>query len=852
MKQHLLLLFLLLNVFSSFSQIKNYAFKFTNEGNINCGPITQLNDKEAYTFQCWISPSVWTQGAYVWKRGMGSELVGLKLGTEGILIYKVGDKELSIAANTIKTNAWAQVTILQSQEGVNVWINNSKVISNGSAMNIPASGANMEIGNNYTGRIDEIRFWDTNIGTDYLLYQNTVNSFHPNYQNLIAYYKGDQKDCYHTLYDYASTHHGSLNKGVTREEVTDNSLFEYKILTAYTNITRFFDRNIQKENYLMANDIIVLGIETNNKGEAFLSSPNNHAVIANGIYLQEYKDRSGVLSLQGEGAQMNAGLRALHPEDGWYKYKNQYSLLTWIYLERWTAGAYLFRKERSETEGFSVRLGNEEKHELIVRLNGIDYTWKDLGTTKPYLKTGEWMHIGISTSTASATTAIPGREKQLFRVGFNGKSRFPDEGPTVVYDSDLSMYANVPLIIGENLDAKLDQTTVWHRESGSDYMAKEMKEGMAMPSIGGYIDEVYAACATTYYQYDDPDWLGYDSFSTDEFISIMRSAFEGRTGYTMRLGISGHTNWQNTLGDVSKREKMASQIKAIVEDTKVDGVETDMEWAYNDPGVTNYSNLIARLKEIMPDKIVSSSPHAVCYNLNSNAINAADRFSFQVYTNRGLFSMSGFKNAYNSVKSKYPDNKIVLSYGATTSTGSISGVENGYRSVIGYDPRPDVTEITVPNGNSYQVCSVNQVKERAQFVIDNDLPGLMYWDMGNDLAATDELSLCRAVNFVMASNVDYLYTDENMPTGVEAVHQSNKQHIVYPNPVNDYFTCTLPNDERIVNLSIYTPEGKLITQKSYSEENSVTQNCQQLERGIYIISVLNSKGKRYSQNLIKR
>lgn len=83
MKQHLLLLFLLLNVFSSFSQIKNYAFKFTNEGNINCGPITQLNDKEAYTFQCWISPSVWTQGAYVWKRGMGSELVGLKLGTEG-------------------------------------------------------------------------------------------------------------------------------------------------------------------------------------------------------------------------------------------------------------------------------------------------------------------------------------------------------------------------------------------------------------------------------------------------------------------------------------------------------------------------------------------------------------------------------------------------------------------------------------------------------------------------------------------------------------------------------------------------------------------------------------------------
>ena len=853
MKRHILFFFLLLSAVSSFAQIENYAFKFTDSGSINCGSITSLNNKDTYTLQCWISPSVWTQGACIWKRGTETEFMGLKLGNEGTLIYKAGNQELPITSEALKTNVWTQITIMQSQEGINVWINNMKVISNATAMNIPASEADVEIGHNYTGRIDEIRFWNTNIDTNYLLWQNTVNSFHPNYQNLVAYYKGDQKNCIQKLYDYTNVHHGKLNAGVTREKVTDNPYFEYKILTAYTNITRFFDRNIQKENYLMANDIIILGIETNNKGEAYLSTPNNHATIINGTYLKDFKEHSGVLSLQGEGAQINAGLRALHPEDGWYKKKNQYSLLTWIYLEKWTQGAYLFRKERSATEGFSVRLGNEEKHELIVRLNGTDYIWKDLGTTsKPYLKTGEWMHIGISTSTASATSAVPGREKQLFRVGFNGKSRFPDEGPSIILDSDLSIYSDVPLIIGENLNAKLDQTTVWHRECSSDYMKKEMEEGMAMPSIGGYIDEVYAACATTYYQYDDPEWLGYDSFSTDEFIKIMRSAFEGRTGYTMRLGISGHDNWQNTLGDAAKREKMANQIKEIVDATKVDGVETDMEWAYSNPGVTNYSNLIALLKEKMPDKIVSSSPHAVAYNLNQNAIDAANRFSFQVYTNRQFFTMDGFKSAYNGIKNKYPKNKIVLSYGATTSTGSTSGVENGYRSVIGYDPRPDVTSITTPDGNNYLVCSVNQVKERAQFVIDNDLPGLMYWDMGNDLAATDELSLCRAVNFVMASNVDYLYTDENMPTGVEAVHQSNKQHIVYPNPVNDYFTCTLPNDERIVNLSIYTPEGKLITQKSYSEENSVTQNCQQLERGIYIISVLNSKGRRYSQNLIKR
>lgn len=328
MKRHILFFFLLLSTVSSFAQIENYAFKFTDAGSINCGSIASLNNKTTYTFQCWISPSTWTQGAYIWRRGTETELVGLKLGNEGTLIYKVGNQELPITSEALKINAWTQITIIQSQEGINAWVNNTKVVSNATAMNIPISEADMKIGYNYTGRIDEIRFWNINIDTNYLLWQNTVNSFHPNYQNLIAYYKGDQKNCLHKLYDYTNVHHGELNAGVTREKVIDNPNFEYKILTAYTNITRFFDRNIQKENYLMANDIIILGIGTNDRGEAFLSTPNNHATVTNGTYLEEYKGHSGVISLQGNGAKMNTGLQALQPEDGWYKHKNQYSLLT--------------------------------------------------------------------------------------------------------------------------------------------------------------------------------------------------------------------------------------------------------------------------------------------------------------------------------------------------------------------------------------------------------------------------------------------------------------------------------------------------------------------------------------------
>ena len=840
----------MLNGLNGFAQTQNMAFKFDGTGCIECEELVELNQKDKYTLQCWINPESWQQDSYIFKTENNDTPFALKLGNKGELIYIAGNQSLVISSDNLANNKWSQLTIVQDAEGTHTWINSVKVTDNAAPMNLPDLQGKLVIGENFRGRIDELRFWDTDINKDYLLFQNTINEFHPNYQNLVAYYKGDQKNCVTKVYDSMHNHHAAIKGNVTREVVTDNDRFNYKILTAYTNTSRFFDRKIPKENYQMANDIIVLDIETSNEGEAFLSLPNNDAILTNAEYLEEYNGRKGVMSLKGNQASMNAGLQALNPCDGWYKHKDQYSLLTWIYLEKWTEGAFIFKKEKSEKEGFSVRLGKETENEVIVRLNGTDYIWKQNGK-KPFLKTGEWMHLGISTSVASATTDIPGREKQLFRVGFNGKSRFPDVGPSEVLSADLSMYKDVPLLIGENLDAKLDQTSVWHRECNSQYMKKEMEEGMAMPSIGGYLDEVYSACVTTYYQYDIPENPGYDSFSINECIKIIRSAYEGKSGYTIRLGVKGHNGWENTLGNNAKREKLAEQVKKLVDETKVDGVETDMEWAYGDPGVNNYSKFIALLKEKMPNKIISSSPHAVAYNLKDFAINAADRFSFQIYTNRNWFTMDGFKQAYNNFTSKYPKEKIILSYGATTSTGSINGLENGYRSVIQYDPRPDVTDITTPDGNNYMVCSVNQVKERAQFIVDNNLPGLMYWDMGNDLPATDTLALCRAVNYVMSSNVDHLYTDNDLPSSIESHEVDSNELYISQNPVSDNLECTLPGNDVVQAWTIYDLSGRQMMRDANLTSDRIVVDCSTLTSGCYLFAVKGANGKRYTCKIIK-
>lgn len=51
----------------------------------------------------------------------------------------------------------------------------------------------------------------------------------------------------------------------------------------------------------------------------------------------------------------------------------------------------------------------------------------------------------------------------------------------------------------------------------------------------------------SYWAYDKADDLGYDSYSYKHFINIMRSAYDGHRGFKIKMSVSGHTGWENTL-----------------------------------------------------------------------------------------------------------------------------------------------------------------------------------------------------------------------------------------------------------------------------------------------------------------
>lgn len=825
------------------AQVDNYALKFDGTGSVNCGQLQELDGIGNFTIQFWINPEQWVDNAYIYRVGETGSL-SAKLGTPGNLVLTFGQKSITASSNALKAGFWAQISIIKNNTQLKVLINNIETTINEENVDIPSSVAtsNFILGENYKGCLDEFRIWKTSVGERYLMWQNTLNEFHPDYADLVAYYKLDQKEC-SKMVDYTFKYHGTLIGGVVKEKVTDNDKFKYKVVTAYTNFTRYFDRpNIQKENYLMANDLIILDMTAYEDGHARMNNPANDGVIANGRYLNEFEGRTGVLALNGNGAKMDVGPDALAPEDA-------YSFATWIYLDEWTPGAFIIKKEKSDTQGFSVRLGDEAENEVIVRLDGTEFK---ISGTKSKLTTKKWMNFGVIAN--STSLKYP---QEIFRFVFDGSGAYPTVYPQIVEkDYKIENVSDVNTIIGENLKAKFDETIIWHKKRTVADVRNEMNNGLRVPTIGNSIEEDFQFYVNSYWKYDYEQEPGRDSYSYKEFIRQMRKAYEGRTGYNIRFGLRSSGNWQSMVANSSKRATLVEDIARIIEENDIAGIETDLEWAYSDYDVTNYSNLIAELKARMPDRIISSSPHAVCYNLKRNALDAADRFSFQVYTNRDLFTMDSYKNAYNSFKNfGYPNSKIVMSYGATSSWGDNNSPENGYVSLIGFDPRPDVVSIKNPNTQvNYNVCSFNQVWDRAQYVRDQDLAGLMYWDMGNDLPATEELSLCRAANFALSSNVDLLVTDENIGSIVSIEKNETKttknQLFVYPNPAKGEVTMRLAEGMQIDYVEIYDMLGRRVDYISGINLSETRYTLPSSMQGNYIVKVKSTEGSSYIRNLI--
>ena len=737
----------------STAQVTNNAISLERNGRVSLGIID--NGTATTTLQLWMNPQHWIPGANIVTWG---ENLNIQLGTPGQIRIKCGDETMSFTDSNLATGNWSHITLLLEGNSIALLVNNANQ-QNGTlsqSFAIPAE-APLLLGGGFLGRIDEVRVWDTILPADYNRYwNNTVDQFNPQWQHLVGYWKFDQTRLEKNVYDYTGKgHNGTFSTaGVKRIPVTDNPNFTYRRNLAYADCSRFFDRGVQHGQYLKSNVISMIGATAQADGSLKYKQPDNKGIITSGSYLARYNERTGVLDLAGESAQMNVGKESLiaYNNSNYLESATAYTFMTWISVDEWTPGAYLIQKESSASNGISLRMG-ESQGTFILRCNGVEFTYSTA------LQLDKWHHIGFSTNAATL-----GGE---FVFVVDETTITPSYTHTTAANTTLAGLRSTDCIIGAGIDGKLDETVTWTQKFGAaDIIAQS--NTLIEPGIGKAITGAYSRSVDGLWKYDLAEDLGRDSYSTPEWFRMIKATFEGYEGAHVTISID---KWSDEFftkinNNAQYREALANAISQVGNEPFLDGVDYDFEWNNNWSGIGTLCQLVrAKLHE---GKIQAVSPHELYYNFPTDKMQYVDYFNFQDYGpgNRNIFNFDNYKNFFTKAKNHgYPVEKIMLSYATTTSGAMYSNGSRPASSHTHYAPtgwRSMPYETFEYTQNSYDVgdgltryfTGMEQVWLRSEYMNNNGCAGIFYWDMGNDTRdCNDPRSLATHASFAINSNV---------------------------------------------------------------------------------------------------
>ncbi len=854
MKKTLLTFIVLcLSCASAWAQVDNYCIRLSDGGSVDCGAMPELDGQSAYTIQFWMKTGTWKDNAVILSRGDGFKIQTTTTNTIQIV---AGGNSLAVTNSGLAPGKWTQLTFIYAKNAMKILINGRQAKSANGNFTLAEDDASFIIGGGFDGCIDELRVWKTAVNGEFNYFiNNTINKFVPQLNNLVAYFKFDQEQC-PNIVDYKAlfkpseyNHHGVISGNVVREIVTDNTGLPYLLCGAYTDNKRFFDCGLTRDQFLLSNDVIMIGADIFRDGHVEPITPNDHGTLNNADRLAEYQGRTGVLSVRGTSNSRMTCPQTVMPE------RDTYTFETWIYLEEWTEGAYIFRRESADKKkGFSISLGQEDTKEVIVRVNGKKFV--NIGS----MSVGKWVHFAVTTINGSSPT-------RAFLFTYNGVTKWADGSLSDASSNTTpSGMGSLSAYLGEGLTAKFDNTVFWTVSFTASELRSHMTEIPFMPGLGKKVDGGNVAKAIAYYTYDIAKKPGHDSFSQDEWRRIVEEAYKGYRGYQIRLSLIGYAasavgwDWKEVIANDANRKRIAADLVKCAEE--FDGIEFDLEWM--DGTQTNLALLADEVLKLLPKgKTLMISHHQYgAYQYPKNKISTVDGFTFQQYgPQAGWYSYNSFVNGYNAFRNYgYPNNKIYLSYATITSSGSNDNGSWG-RDVIGvnwgilpsnYTPPTDGrAETNKWNGYNFTFMGPYQVYMRAKFCVDNNLQGIFYWDMGNDYKPNQKWSYAKYCNYGLSSNVDTLVTEvdiKHITTSIEHVNSDASQEVqIRYNASEQTFSAANISDNEVALMELFTSTGVKIR-----ESRAATVSANSLPAGVYLARVRLKNGQQVSRSIIKK
>lgn len=731
-----------------YSQIANRSLSLGGEGKVVFTSHDELSFNKNYTFQFWMKISEWIADAHIIRCGEKDYPYIISLGEKNSLYLKNGKITHHIHAEALKAGDWIHVSILNNEKELQVLLNNRPIYKSPSPFYFSNNVREISIGEKFCGEIDELRLWNTCLTNNndpelnglFLMWRNTINKHHPNYGNLMLYAKFDQQEC-RQITDYTHRMQGrGKGKGIESKVVLDNIDFQYKKVAGYLTFDRWANGNIDKDKFLLINDLIIMCLKMEPDGSVTPVYKMNEGVAHNGTYLKQYKGRNGILRLNGGQSWWNGGTEAL--EDCL-----SFSFGTWIYLDKWNEGSFLIRKKDKWGKEFFVRFGKFPYLECLTK-DGRTFNIK---TT---LGIGKWEHLALSM-----------QDDNRFILAINGKNN-----PTISVNENLKWNPthigdNTSCLIGIGVSGKLDETWITHHFKKPDEILQIYKNGIVFPDEKHKIETGEFSTNHACWMYDNPQEPGFDSYSFSHYVNLIRQNYKGYQGYRIRATVFAFSGWQEAIQQAGMREKYAEQIAKYA--SFFDGFDLDLEWCKCAECWDDYGKLIMAIKKQLPaNKTLTISPHSVAYELPREYMQYVDRFNLQMYGPlKNEWQWKSFMAGAKRVKEwGYPLDKLLLSFATTTSRAysvdtdeKAEGAPTGFRylsKLPGFDLKKDF--VIDANGYKRYITGIHQVVKRCEWVRDHHYGGIMFWEIAQDIKTSDADNVVKYASFSINSNVDKL------------------------------------------------------------------------------------------------
>ena len=233
----------------------------------------------------------------------------------------------------------------------------------------------------------------------------------------------------------------------------------------------------------------------------------------------------------------------------------------------------------------------------------------------------------------------------------------------------------------------------------------------------------------------------------EELIQSVRAKVKG-TKAKLRLGASSG-EWKAMVADETARTVFAKNIKKVLQQHKLDGIDLDFEWAENAKEYEDYSQAILKMREVLGDRyIFSVSLHPVCYKISQEAIAAVDFISLQCYGPSPVrFPIEKYCSDIQMVLDYgIPKEKLVAGvpfYGVTKDN---SKKTEAYFSFVqdGLVTGPAQNEVTY-KADVYVFDGQDNIRTKTRYAKEQGLRGMMSWDLATDLPLSDSRSLLKAM-----------------------------------------------------------------------------------------------------------